>query len=193
MSVKFYDENANKFFNDTVNADMSVIYKIFEDNLFIKTGEILDLGCGSGRDSKYFKDRGYTITAIDLSPILAKKASKYIEQEVIVEDMRNLNYQEKFIGIWACASLLHLTENEILETIKKCHRAMKKDGILYMSFKYGEQNFEKDGRKFSCFTRKKILTLIEGLGLECKSIFKTNDVRIGRGNEKWINIFMKKI
>lgn len=192
MSVEFYNNNAEEFFNNTVNADMSATYSLFEENLSDIDGEILDLGCGSGRDAKHFIDKGYKVTALDLSPVLAAKASKYIGQQVIVGDMKDLDYKDRFIGIWACASLLHLTEDEVLETIKRCHKALKKDGVLYASFKYGENNYEKDGRNFTCFTRDKILNLIEGLDFYYRATFETGDVRPGRENEKWLNVILKK-
>lgn len=192
MSVKFYNDNAEEFFNNTVNADMSATYNIFEDNLLEKNGEILDLGCGSGRDAKHFLDSGFSVTALDLSPILAKKASQFIGQEVIIADMKDLNFQDRFIGIWACASLLHLSEDEVLETIKRCHKALRKDGVLYASFKYGENTYEKDGRSFTCFTKDKFLNLIDGLDFYYRATFETGDVRPGRENEKWLNVILKK-
>lgn len=192
MSVEFYNNNAEEFFNNTVNADMSATYSLFEENLSDIDGEILDLGCGSGRDAKHFIDKGYKVTALDLSPVLAAKASKYIGQQVIIGDMKDLDYNDRFIGIWACASLLHLTENEVFETIKRCHKALKKDGVLYASFKYGENNYEKDGRSFTCFTRDKFLNLIEGLDFYYRATFETGDVRPGRENEKWLNVILKK-
>ena len=192
MSVKFYNDNAENFFNNTINADMSTTYGLFEENLSSKNGEILDLGCGSGRDSKYFIEKGYEVTALDLSPVLAAKASEYIGQEVVVGNMKDLDYVNKFIGIWACASLLHLSEDEILETLKKCHTALKNDGILYASFKYGENNYEKDGRSFTCFTKDKFLNLIDELTFQCVNIFETGDVRPGRESERWLNVILKK-
>lgn len=127
MSAEFYNNynNAEDFFNNTVNADMSSTYSLFEENLSDIDGEILDLGCGSGRDAKRNK-----VTALDLSPVLAAKASKYIGQQVIIGDMKDLDYKDKFIGIWACASLLYLVEDEVFETIKRCHKALKKDSML---------------------------------------------------------------
>ncbi|MGL5988170.1 class I SAM-dependent methyltransferase [Cetobacterium sp.] len=191
MSVKFYNENAIQFFNSTVNADMSYIYDVFEKSLSRK-GEILDLGCGSGRDSKHFLDKGYTIKAIDLSRELAAAASKYIGIEVLVSDMRTLDYSDRFIGIWASASLLHLTELEILETLKRCYKALKKNGVVYASFKIGEKNYEKDGRSFTVFTRKKFLDLIKNCDYESCETFETTDVRAEREGEKWLNVILKK-
>lgn len=192
MSVKFYNDNADDFFNNTVNADMSATYKIFEEKFSEKAGEILDLGCGSGRDAKHFLDEGFTVTALDLSPVLAEKASEFIGQKVIVADMKDLDFQDKFIGIWACASLLHLREDEVLETLKRCHKALKKNGVIYASFKYGESNYEKDGRSFTCFTKDKFLDLIKDLEFCCYEIFETGDVRPGREKERWLNVILKK-
>ncbi|MGL5797825.1 MAG: class I SAM-dependent methyltransferase [Cetobacterium sp.] len=192
MSVEFYNQNASDFFSTTVNADMTKTIKIFVDNLSEKVGEILDLGCGSGRDSKRFLQLGYKVTAIDLSPALAKKASQYIGQDVIVADMREIDFTDRFIGIWACASLLHLSEPEILETLKRCYKALKIDGTLYASFKLREKSFEKENRKFTCFTREKFLNLIKESEFYSKIIFETGDVRSSKEGELWLNIILKK-
>lgn len=210
MSVNFYNENADKFFENTVNADMSFTYEIFLKSLPIEENEIssvknssdktsyeiLDLGCGSGRDSKFFLEKGFEVTSLDLSPVLAKKASEYLGREVVVGDMRNLSYENRFIGIWACASLLHLNEEEIVETLKRCWVALKREGVLYASFKYGERNYEKDNRTFTCFTEEKFLNLIEKLlendYFSCSQTFETGDVRSGRESEKWLNVVLIK-
>ena len=171
MSILFYDKNADEFFTNTINSNMQQLYTIFEETIpkkHLQPWEILDLGCGSGRDSKYFISAGYKVTALDFSKILAQKASAYIGQEVIVKDMRQIEYLGKFVGIWACASLLHLTETEILATLQKCLIALKKDGALFASFKYGKSNYQKDGRSFTCFTQEKFLNLVETLNFRFK-------------------------
>ena len=63
-SVKYYDDNAESFFESTVNADMSRQYQAFLREV-PKEGRILDFGCGTGRDSRYFLQQGYKVTAID--------------------------------------------------------------------------------------------------------------------------------
>lgn len=193
MSVKFYNENAENFFKDTVKADMSYNYNYFIKNLSEETGEILDLGCGSGRDSKYFIELGYKVTAIDLSPVLAEKASKYIGQGVIVIDMKNIDFKDKFIGVWSCASLLHLSYEEILETLNKIYTSLKNNGVVYASFKVGSQDYEKNDRKFTCFTKERFSKLLEKSDFYLEDIFETSDVRVGRGDEKWLNVILKKI
>lgn len=191
MTKDYYNKNAQEFFNQTVKADMSELYDIFLKNLPYNQGKILDLGCGSGRDSKYFLDSGFEVVAMDISEELGKRASEYIGQKVIIQDMRELNYQDEFIGVWACASLLHLDEDEIVETLRKIFKSLKKDGIVYISFKYGDKNYEKDGRKFSCFTYEKFIKLGKEFESKILQWFITEDVRADRKNEKWFNIVLK--
>lgn len=191
MTKDYYNKNAQEFFNQTVKADMSELYDIFLKNLPCNKGKILDLGCGSGRDSKYFLNSGFELVAIDISEKLGKIASEYIGQKVIIQDMRELNYQDEFIGVWACASLLHLDESEIIETLKKIFKSLKKDGIIYVSFKYGDKNYEKDGRKFTCFTYNKFIKLGKAFENNILQWFITKDVRENRKTEKWFNILLK--
>ena len=191
MTKDYYNKNAQEFFNQTVKADMSELYDIFLKNLPCNEGKILDLGCGSGRDSKYFLENGFELVAMDISEELGKRASEYIGQKVIIQDMRNLHYQNEFIGVWACASLLHLDENEIVETLRKIFKSLKRDGIVYISFKYGDKNYEKDGRKFTCFTYEKFIKIGKEFESKILQWFITEDVRADRKNEKWFNIVLK--
>lgn len=191
MSVNFYNENAKSFFENTVNANMEETYKIFLQ--FLSKGDhILDLGCGSGRDSKNFLDRGYFVTSLDLSEDLGKLAEEYIGQQVLIGDMRNLNFENKFQGIWACASLLHLSENDLDLTLDKIHKALTTNGILYCSFKYGNLSYIKDGRQFTCFTEETFKKLISNKKFIAENIWITSDVRKERAEEKWLNVILKK-
>ncbi len=192
MNTEYYNKKSNEFFKDTINLDMSSQYKIFEDYLSI--GDmILDLGCGSGRDTKHFLNLKYNVIATDISMELIKKSSEYIGQEVLFLDMRSMNFENKFNGIWACASILHIKKNEINEVLKKCYKALKKNGVLYASFKYGDIDYEKDGRYFSCFTEKSFKNLLFIKGFLIEKIWITTDVREERKKtDRWLNIILKK-
>lgn len=192
MTTNYYNNNADSFFNDTINADMTEQYNLFLKEL-PESGEILDLGCGSGRDTKYFSGRGYEVTAIDASKELAIRASEFTGQKVLVQDMRTIEYEDKFVGIWACASLLHLTESDIATTIAKCLKALKSGGVLYASFKYGTENYSKDGREFTCMTEEKfskLLKTIPNYAFRTPNYFVSGDVREGRAGERWLNIIL---
>ncbi len=192
MSIDFYNKNAESFFSQTVEADMSMLYEKFLDRLPAKKGKILDLGCGSGRDSKFFKDMGFEIVAMDLSEELGEKASEYIGQEVIVKDMRELDFEDEFIGVWACASILHLPIEDIGIVLEKIFKSLKNGGVFYSSFKYGERDYTKDGREFTCFTEERFFKYFPQYRDRVVEIFQTSDVRAGREDEKWFNIFFEK-
>ena len=111
-TLDYYNKNSEEYFNSTLNVDMTNTYKEFL-KLVPEGGKILDLGCGSGRDSMNFMKLGYEVTAVDGSKELAKKASVLLGKEVIVNTFEELELKEKFHGIWACASLLHIKREDL--------------------------------------------------------------------------------
>lgn len=191
MTNDFYNKNAAEFFEGTVNADMSKNYQPFLEQL-PKNASILDAGCGSGRDSLAFKKLGYQVTSIDGSKELCKLASHYIGQEVCNMRFQDIAFDNEFDGIWACATLLHVTSEELMEVLGKFKRALKPNGIFYASFKYGEFEGERNGRYFTDLTEEKAGKLLVACGLEVEKMWMTGDVREGRGDEKWLNILCRK-
>jgi len=192
MSVEFYNKNAKDFYKGTVDADMSDTYKIFES--FIgHNSTILDLGCGSGRDSKYFLDNGYKVTSVDYSEEMVKRASLLTGQKTLHMDMTKMEFKDEFHAIWACASILHIPKVLIPKVLTNCYNALKVDGILYMSFKYGEGEVQKNERAFSNFTETSFSELLSNLNLfKVERYWKTSDVRPGREEEYWLNIILRK-
>lgn len=192
-TLDYYNNNSEQYFNNTLEVNLSHIYKIFLKDLH-KDNTILDLGCGSGRDSLYFKQQGYQVTALDGSAQLAEKASKILGQEVLVMNFEQITLTEKFDGIWACASLLHVKKENILEVVNKLiNNNLKQSGVFYMSFKYGDKEYtDSHGRYFNCYTEESFEKLIENVeGLHIEKIFKTEDIIPGRENLVWLNVVCK--
>ena len=187
----YYNRNSIEFFNGTLNADMTPHYKEFL-KFIPKKGHILDAGCGSGRDTYMFKSYGYNVTAFDGSLEMCKLSSKYLKQEVLHIKFQDIEFNELFDGIWASASLLHISSNEIQMVLKKIQKALKKDGVLYASFKYGEFEGMRNGRYFKDYTEKMANELFSSANFKLIKIWITNDVRKEHKNEKWINILGKK-
>lgn len=191
-SIGFYNNNAHSFFENTIDVDMAELYAEFTVYLS-KNSEILDAGCGSGRDSKYFLESGYSVTAIDASMALVKLASKATQLNVKCMTFEDVNWVDKFSGIWACASLLHLNDYELENAFLKLFNALKNHGVLYCSFKYGEINSVVNERFFNNQTE---LTIKELLRKEQNITFEktwvTSDKRPGRSEEKWLNAIITK-
>lgn len=192
-TINYYNTHAKDFYSGTVAADMSHLQDKFLKYIQVG-GRILDAGCGSGRDSKVFRRRGYEVEAFDASVELCKLASKNIGQEVHCLCFENMTYKNEFDGIWASASLLHIGKNEMPKVLVKCYNALKQDGILYASFKYGDTETVKAQRFFSNYTEQGLKDLFYDMGsfriLEC---FITDDVRAERADEKWVNVIVRKI
>ena len=190
ITLDYYNKEADVFFENTVSVDFSKIQEMFLKHIK-PGGRILDLGCGSGRDSRAFLERGYEVVAVDGSRELAKIAGAYIGQKVIVADFREFEPEGTFDGIWACASRLHLLREEIAAVMRRMAAHLAEGGCFYASFKYGEFQGERNGRYFTDMTEESFRELLEGVpGLAIEEYFSSGDVRAGRESERWLNVMM---
>lgn len=191
-TIEYYDQNAESFINETIAVDFTQIQNMFLEML-PKNGNILDLGCGSGRDTKYFLDHGYRVTAVDGSSELCKSASEYTGINVRHMLFHELKEVETYDGVWACASVLHARRAEIADIFSKMCTAAKINGIIYASFKYGEFEGERNGRYFTDMTEETMLEILKDVPeLKVEKQWITGDVRTGRGDERWLNIILRK-
>lgn len=191
-TIDYYNNNYETFINDTLSIDFSLIQDTFLSYLFPKA-YILDFGCGSGRDTKYFLDRGYQVDAIDGSLELCRKASKYTGINVKKMLFQELDNKEKYDCIWASASILHVKRNELPDIIHRMCLATKKDGIIYISFKYGDFEGERNGRYFTDMTENSMKELLSSFPeLRVEKQWITSDIRFNRDDEKWLNIILRK-
>ena len=189
--MQYYNENAQKFIDNTLNVDMSEFYNKFLE--FIPpNGRILDIGCGPGRDLHYFKKQGYTAIGIEPSNELCKFAKSYAKCEVKNISIQDIHPQEKFEGIWASASLLHLKPIELIESLAKIAQLMTEDSPFYCSFKKGDfEGNRPDGRFFLDLNLEKFTSIIkETNALSIRELWITNDKRPEKAKDQWINAIL---
>ena len=193
LTIDYYNKNYDTFVKSTQNVDFSKTQNVFMD-LLSKDANVLDFGCGSGRDTKCFLEHGYHVDAVDGSTELCRIASAYTGIRVRHMMFQELDVREKYDGIWACASILHLNKAELLEVLKRMSRALRKDGIIYTSFKYGDFEGVRNGRYFTDFTEKTFAMIVDGIpSLSVEKQWITGDARSDRENEKWLNLILKKV
>lgn len=191
-TLQYYNANAEAFDANTFVVDFSQIQQEFLNTL-PAGAQILDFGCGSGRDTKYFLEQGYKVDAIDGSAVLCKFASAHTGIKVRQMLFQELHAKEKYDGIWACASILHVEKNELPDILQRMYNALKTDGTIYVSFKYGDFEGERNGRYFSDFTEESFSKLVKRVhGLIIEKMWITGDVREGRGDERWLNIILRR-
>ena len=196
-TLHYYNQNAKQFSADTIAVDFAQTQNRFLSKL--KSGSyLLDFGCGSGRDTKYFLEQGFCVDAIDGSQELCKLASNYTGIEVKNMLFQEFNEKEKYDGIWACSSILHLPKEELAGVMVKMAAALKTNGIIYTSFKYGNFQGERNGRFFTDMPEEafaEVLEVIKRQGMDELKIEEqwiTADVRPGRDDEKWLNLLLRK-
>lgn len=191
-TLEYYNQAAQAFTEDTLNADVTVLYAFFLSHL-PPNASILDLGCGPGRDSKYFLDHGYHVLSVDGSEEFCKIATQITGQPALCQTFEDLSFTEQFNGVWACASILHVPSADLPKIIGNISRTLKKGGYFYASFKYGEFEGDRNGRYFTDMTEERFERLIEAVGgLKIVETMVTGDVRVGREAERWLNVVVGK-
>ena len=206
-TLDYYNKYAVEFSKDTFDVKFTETQDLFL-SLLKPDSYILDFGCGSGRDTRYFLQQGYRVEAIDGSKSLCEIAQKNTGipiRQMLFQDLRE---SDEYDGIWACSSILHLAKSELLTVMKRMVQALKENGIIYTSFKYGDFEGERNGRYFTDFTEKSFTEFLEKLKIFnentkntedkvseiiIEKIWITEDVRPGRGDEKWLNLILRKI
>ncbi|MGB3599651.1 MAG: class I SAM-dependent methyltransferase, partial [Marinomonas sp.] len=159
-TLTFYNQNAQDFTDSTIRVDMSALYREFLPTI-TPNGHILDAGCGSARDAAYFKQQGFTVSAFDASEELAALASQHLQQTVEVSTFQQLDRVNQYDGIWCCASLLHVPKNELPNVFIRLQNALKPNGVLYVSFKYGTTERVDNGREFTDLNETALTSLID--------------------------------
>ena len=190
-SLQYYNQHAKEFSDNTRDVAFTQMQDKFLS--YMKPGSvILDFGCGSGRDTRYFLNRGFKAEAIDGSEELVRLASAYTGTQVRQMLFQDLDEVGKYDGIWACSSILHLTYRELADVFEKMGRALVPHGILYTSFKYGTGEGERNGRYFTDMTEERIKELLESVHIfVVEDMWVTADARPER-DEKWLNMILRK-
>jgi 2-polyprenyl-3-methyl-5-hydroxy-6-metoxy-1,4-benzoquinol methylase len=159
-TINWYNENAKGFIEKTINLDIQKsLYSHFLPRV-VTGGHILDAGCGAGRDIKMFHNLGFQVTAFDASSELVEFATKYSGVDVLNMYFSDVNWENTFDGIWACASLLHIPKSQMIDAIRRLILSLKVGGVFFLGYKIGENDGFVDGRFFSNYTIPLLLELM---------------------------------
>lgn len=189
-SIDYYERYAASYYENTVNLNMEEALGRFLA-LLPENAEVLDLGCGTGRDTVYLEDAGCYVTPMDGSEQMCRLAEIYTDKEVLHMTFEEMEFEEVFDGIWACASLLHVEGKNMDRIMKKVVNALKPEGVLYMSFKYGDAEEIRNQRLFHDYTEETAYDMVmRQEGVRIVEMWQSDDVR---GIEtKWLNLLVKK-
>lgn len=190
-TIGYYQEHAEDFVSSTFDVDMDALYSEFLP-LIPKGGHILDAGCGSGRDALHFHRQGFAVSAFDGAPAIAELARNKTGLAVECRKFSDITEAAVYDGIWACASLLHLSEDQLPGAIKRLWRALRPGGSLYISFKVGDGERNHQGRHFTDANEVAATQWLSGIeDLASHRFWRTHDQRQDR-SEQWLNILLAK-
>lgn len=191
--LEYYNKNAKTYFEQTINGNLQENYDRFLEKIPNK-GYILDFGCGSGRDSKYFLEKGYQVKAIDGSIEMCKLASEYINQEVKCMKFDELEDENLYDGIWACASIIHVEKENLPNILQKMIKALKPNGSIYISIKKGSGYQIKEGTYYNHVTLEEVTHLLEKLDMNTKIIDYFDTLSSVNRPDKpiWANFIIQK-
>ena len=191
-TIEYYNKYASQIFEDTVDQDMEEFRQRFLK--YLEEGDtILDLGCGSGRDSLAFYELGYDVTPLDASEEMCKLAEIHTGLEVLQMQYEDMEFDEVFDGIWGCGALIHVPEKELDGVLERIIDALCPGGILYLSFREGDFEGFQGKRYFCDYTEDRLERILEETDrLEVEKIWVTDDARRD-SDVRWVNVLAKKI
>lgn len=135
---EYYDSHSEEYFRTTYKADLQPIWQKLAERLAPTSASILDLGCGSGRDLRYFSQLGFQTVGVDYSPNLVKLARAFSGQRVVLGDFASLPFENNtFDAAWAIGSLVHVSRTSLPFVLSEIHRVLKENAYLLTSVKEG--------------------------------------------------------
>ncbi len=162
----YYDAHATEWAKRHAHRDFwKDEYSIFAD--VVHQGRVLDLGCGTGRDSFFLSSHGYEYVGGDYSHSMLSHARVGAPGLMFVQmDMRNLCFPPNtFDAFWACASLLHIPKDQVLCVLKRLRDILKPVSNGFISLKEGTgEGADNTGRHFSYYQTSEFKSLLGAAG-----------------------------
>lgn len=196
---QFYDRHVDEYERKTKDlAPIKWMRKFMKE--IPKGGDILDIGCGNGRDAKIFIDNGFHIVGIDYSlPMIQRARSNVPHADFLQMDMLSLKFPpETFDGVWSMTSLLHIPKTEISKVLDNIHQLLKPKGILFVGLKLGEgegleddTRYENAKRFYSYYLQEEFVKLLHDLYFTIIEV-QTRDPKIAYENRGMLELIAQK-
>jgi SAM-dependent methyltransferase len=187
-TVRFYDTHAKDYFDRTVSTDLSSLYDRFLPHIRSR-GRLLDVGCGSGRDLRQFRERGYDAVGVDASSALVQMAREYSGAPCYALRLEDISYKQCFDGVWACASLLHLQRQALPSVLKRIQQALVSGGVLFTSVQIGDgEAIFPDGRFYAYYQPSDFLPMVTEADFTVTDSWITDDTLSRPARIRWLNV-----
>jgi len=152
-TLAHYDRRAQAFWEGTRDHDVSQnIAALLQHIEAPPPFELLDFGCGPGRDLMAFKTLGHRATGLEGSAELAALARAHSGCEVLEQDFLKLALpDERFDGVFANAALFHVPAQELPRVLGELRAALKPGGVLFSSNPRGSGEEGWNGERYGTY------------------------------------------
>jgi SAM-dependent methyltransferase len=152
-TLAHYDAAARDFWEGTRDHDVSQNIAALLDHIRATPPfELLDFGCGPGRDLMTFRQLGHRATGLEGSAQLAAMARRYSGCEVLEQNFLRLDLPgARFDGVFANAVLFHIPRQELPRILRQLHAALKPNGVLFSSNPRGDGREGWSGDRYGAF------------------------------------------
>ncbi|MDY0072966.1 MAG: DEAD/DEAH box helicase family protein [Thauera sp.] len=191
VNIDYYNRYADQFARATQTLDLSPLHQRFLA-VIPAGGFILDAGCGAGRDSKVFAEAGYRVRAFDAAAEMVRHAQVWSSLKVEQACFNDINECSSYDGIWACASLLHVSAADLPAVLARLWASLKPGGVFYLSFKHGSSERHHQERTFTDANAELLHQWTVGLeGVAACDHWLTPDLRPGHEGI-WFNALLTR-
>ena len=152
-TLAHYDQHAQAFWEGTRDHDVSQnIGALLEHISTPPPFNLLDFGCGPGRDLRTFKALGHRAIGLEGSPRLAALARTHSGCDVLVQSFLGLDLpSSRFDGVFANAVLFHIPNQALPRILRQLHAALKPGGVLFSSNPRGAGEEGWNGERYGVF------------------------------------------
>jgi 2-polyprenyl-3-methyl-5-hydroxy-6-metoxy-1,4-benzoquinol methylase len=188
-TLDYYDRHAEAYARTTQPIDLSMVHSKFA--YYVRpTGLVLDVGSGSGRDTRALMRLGFRVEAIDASPKMAAMSSEFtgvVTRVVCIESLEDFG---RYDALWVNAVLLHVPENGQADVLMRIRNSLKPRGIAYLSYKLGSgERTSADGRFFLDMNQSRF----EGLAHAADFHIEEHWISLStvENNVSWFNVIVR--
>jgi SAM-dependent methyltransferase len=192
-TIASYNATAHRYALRFGGVDMGQYLERFVSMLPSGRATVLDAGCGTGRDYRWFAARGIDVLGIDLSGGLLEQAREVCRGRFVQGDLRDLPLEKDSVdGVWACASLVHLPMIEVSKAFAQFGAVLRPGGALFVSVRHGEGGeWRPDGdggrRYFHLHRPQELGEELARRGFTLESLAVERGVVAGQ----WLNVYAR--